>query len=254
MSSTFTNLAFYAFIPIDAPASAVDEVEQLAQARNLLGTVLIAHEGLNAMLCGAPADCDGFEHDLKEWRSEFKDVQFKRSYSDRLVFERLKVKAKPEIVTLRAGEVSWDNTAPHLPPETFRDWIRAGEDMVLIDTRNDFEFKLGTFKGSQNPETTAFHEFPEFVANNRATWRDKKIVMFCTGGIRCEKATSWMNQEGIGNVYQLEGGVLNYFERIDDAEKDWEGELFVFDDRVAIDTELNETSTTIESIEQGSEK
>ncbi len=254
MSSQYANLAFYAFIPIADPSQAVEHVQMLADGRNLRGTVLIAKEGLNAMLCGTSDDCDGFEQDLKGWRSEFEEVQFKRSFSDRVVFERLKVKAKAEIVTLRAGDVSWDHTAPHLPPEQFRDWLRAGEDMVLIDTRNDFEFKLGTFRGSQNPETTAFHEFPEFVESNRESWQNKKIVMFCTGGIRCEKATSWMNQEGIDNVYQLEGGVLNYFERIADAEKDWEGELFVFDDRVAIDTNLNETPTTIESIEQGPAK
>lgn len=240
-----TNLAFYKFVPLDDPQTLRDRLEELCDGLELRGTILLADEGINGMLAGAPQACARFEEAVGEF-DELGELWFKRSESREVPFGKLVVKVKPEIVTMRVDGVdACSTTGEHLPPETFRDWLRGGQDMVVIDTRNDYEYRLGTFKGAINPDTGAFHEFPDFVGAHKDELRERKVVMFCTGGIRCEKATSWMLDEGFGEVYQLEGGVLNYFERIADADQDWDGELFVFDGRVAVDTELAETDAAL---------
>lgn len=239
------NLAFYKFVPIDEPAALVAAVERACADRDLLGKVVVAAEGLNAMLAGAPADCDSFV----EWLhadSRFADVHVKRSESDDVPFGKLVVREKPEIVTMRVDAVdAVTRTAPHLPPEQFRDWLRAGVPMRVIDVRNDYEVAIGTFRGALDPETAYFNEFPDWVEAHRDDLTDQRVVMFCTGGIRCEKATAWMLDQGFDDVWQLQGGVLNYFETIPDADRDWDGELFVFDERVAVDTSLRETATEL---------
>ncbi len=243
MSERIENLAFYRFVPIESPAETRDWLEKISEARDLRGTIIVAEEGLNAMLAGGPHDCAAFESEMRK-DPRFSDVWIKRSWSSHMPFGRLDVKVKPEIVTMRAGYRGANDTGTHLAPETFREWLRQGEDMVVVDTRNDFEFQMGTFRGALNPETTAFHEFPEYVEQHADELGDKKVVMFCTGGIRCEKATSWMKRHGI-DAFQLEGGVLNYFEKIEDAELDWDGELFVFDQRVGVNTRLEETDARL---------
>jgi UPF0176 protein len=248
MSNTdlpITNLAFYRFVAIDDPEQFAAKVRQNARENGLRGTVLLAPEGLNAMLAGPDEGSEAFVSWL-EGDDRFAGLEVKRSYSDRIPFGKLVVKVKPEIVTMRTeGVKATQRTAPHLPPEQLRDWLRRGERIRLIDTRNDYEYRLGTFKGAIDPKTTAFHEFPQWVDEHRDELESEKVVMFCTGGIRCEKATSWMLDQGFDNVWQLEGGVLNYFQRIADAHEDWEGELFVFDDRVAVDTSGRETDATL---------
>jgi UPF0176 protein len=240
-----TNLAFYKFTPITEPGALRDQLDELCGSLELKGTILLATEGINGMIAGSPAACERFEAAARDLEG-LGELDFKHSRSGELPFGKLVVKVKPEIVTMRVDGVdACSLTAEHLPAETFRDWLRAGEDMVVIDTRNDYEYQLGTFRGAVNPDTRAFHEFPAYVQKNRGELDTKKIVMFCTGGIRCEKATSWMLEEGFSDLYQLDGGVLNYFERIEDADKDWEGELFVFDQRVAVDTQLGETETVL---------
>lgn len=239
------NLAFYKFVAIDSPRELADQVRAEADERGLKGTVLLANEGLNAMLAGEEEPARAFTSWLTA-DPRFEGIAVKVTRSATIPFGKLVVKVKPEIVTMRTGGVDASSkTAPHLPPEQLRDWLRGGERIRLIDTRNDYEYRLGTFKGAIDPDTTAFHEFPEWVEKHRAELEDEKVVMFCTGGIRCEKATSWMLDQGFGEVYQLEGGVLNYFERIEDAEQDWEGELFVFDDRVAVDTRGREADVEL---------
>lgn len=244
-SSPIHNLAFYKFVPIDDPDTFAEQVRTRAETDGLRGTVLIADEGLNAMLAGPAPGATAFTRWLKS-DGRFSELPVKVSTSDRIPFGKLVVKVKPEIVTMRTGGVdATRKTAPHLPPEQLRDWLRGGERIRLIDTRNDYEYRLGTFRGAIDPKTSAFHEFPEWVEQNRDELADEKVVMFCTGGIRCEKATSWMLDQGFDEVYQLEGGVLNYFEQVEDADRDWEGELFVFDDRVAVDTRGRETDATL---------
>ena len=208
------------------------------------------------MLAGEPDAVEAFLAAFVELDAGLEQMPIKRSWSEQVPFKRLVVKIKPEIVTMRVDDVDpIARTGHHLPPEQLRDWLRAGEEMVFVDVRNSFEYKLGTFKGAIDPLTRAFHEFPDVVRAHQEEWKGSKVVMFCTGGIRCEKASSWMLEAaGFEQVYQLEGGVLNYFERIPDAHKDWEGELFVFDERVAVDTELKETSTTLSDVEGSGEQ
>jgi UPF0176 protein len=241
----YTNLAFYKFVDLPDPDALRDELDELCRSLELKGTVIVAHEGVNGMLAGSGEACEAFAREVRELDG-LGDLEFKHSRSIEVPFGRLDVKVKAEIVTMRVGQVDvCARTGRHLPPETFRDWLRSGEPMVVIDTRNDYEYRLGTFRGAINPKTQAFHEFPDFVDERADEVGARKVVMFCTGGIRCEKATSWMLERDFDQLYQLDGGVLNYFERIDDAERDWDGELFVFDGRVAVDTRLEETDTTL---------
>ncbi len=208
-----------------------------------MGTFLIAEEGINAMLAGSPEATQTFVNWLL-LDPRFADLQIKESHSSSVPFQKLQVKVKPEIVTLRTGEVDVSLTAPALSPEEWKQVLNSGEDLFLIDTRNSFEYEVGTFKGARDPKTVAFHEFPQYVEQHREEMEGRKILMFCTGGIRCEKATAWMHQQGFENVYQLEGGVLNYFERIADAHEDWHGQLFVFDERIVVNTRLEATKAT----------
>lgn len=235
------NLAFYRFAHVADPEKFVVELRDICEQHGLRGSLIVAHEGLNGMLAGQEEGCDAFCEFLLN-KPEFSGTHIKRSVSPSIPFQRLTIKVKPEIVTLRAGDVDVSKTAPHLAPEDFRAALDE-ENVVVIDTRNDFEFQVGTFRGSVNPKTRAFHEFVGYVESHRDELATKdKILMFCTGGIRCEKATAWMAQNGFENVYQLQGGVLNFFEKIPDADKHWDGELFVFDERVTVTTTL-EAST-----------
>jgi UPF0176 protein len=231
------NLAFYRFSTLADPDQMATTLKDLCVANGLLGSLIVAHEGINGMLAGTPEGTDAFASALLAM-PEFVGTHIKRSESQDIPFKRLTVKVKPEIVTLRAGEVDVRHTAPHLPPEAFRAALQE-ENVVVIDTRNDFEFQVGTFRGALNPQTTAFNEFTQYLeANREHLEKHDKILMFCTGGIRCEKATAWMVENGFKDVCQLQGGVLNFFEQIPDAHRDWDGELFVFDERITVTTDL----------------
>lgn len=246
MENHIVNLSFYLFVNIEDPEAFADQIREATERIGILGNFLISGEGINAMMAGEEATANEFA----DWLTSdprFADLWIKRSYSNRVPFKRMTVRLKPEIVTMKVDDVHpICQQGISLAPEGLRDWIRSGEDMILIDTRNDFEFGLGSFQGSINPKTGAFNQFPDYVREHLEEWKGRKIVMFCTGGIRCEKATSWMLDLGLDEIYQLKGGVLNYFETIEDAEKDWHGELFVFDERVALDTNLNETATELD--------
>lgn len=241
-----TNLAFYQFARVEDPDGLVASLTATCETLALFGKIVVAHEGLNGMVAGEGAACDAFMASMHA-DPRFAKIAFKVSESDEPPFGKLVVRHKPEIVTMREpGVDAVATTAPHLPPQQFRDWLRAGEPMMVVDVRNDYEVAIGTFRGAVNPNTEYFNQFPDWVRARREQLAGEKVVMFCTGGIRCEKATSWMIEElGLDNVYQLEGGVLNYFEQVDDAERDWTGELFVFDERVAVDTRLQETATEL---------
>ena len=232
------NLAFYRFVPIADPQREAQRFEAACRRSGLRGTVLVAPEGVNAMVAG-PADGADLFLDWLRADVRFADVSIKVSRSHEIPFRKLGVKVKPEIVTMRMADVDVCRaTAARVAPEVLRDWLRRGEDVVLIDTRNDFEFAHGSFRGAINPGTASFGEFPGWVDAQDEALRHRKVVMFCTGGIRCEKATSWMLGRGFADLHQLDGGILAYFERIEDAERDWRGDLFVFDERELLDTRL----------------
>lgn len=231
--------AFYRFVPIQNPQELVAHLQARCDALELRGSILVAHEGINGMLAGTQAALDAFREELEQ-DARFSGMPYKRTVCSHMPFGRLKVKLKREIVPLGvAGVDASQKTGVNVAPERWRELITQ-DDVVLIDNRNDFEVRLGRFKGAQNPGVDNFREFEEYARERLDEWRHKKVAMYCTGGIRCEKASAWLVDLGL-EVYQLEGGILNFFAQLPDAEQDFEGECFVFDDRVALDTKLQET-------------
>ena len=226
--------AFYKFVAIDHPAALQADLREFCAARAIKGTILVAREGINATLSGAESDVRAFI-DVLGADARFSDLAVKFSPAGRHPFQRLKVKVKPEIVTFGIGETRPSAAAAHAVE--LEDWnaLISDPDVVVVDTRNDYEVEVGTFKGARDPHTRAFREFPDFVARELAGNRQKKIAMFCTGGIRCEKASAYLLSKGFENVYQLNGGILRYIERVATADSLWRGECFVFDERVALD-------------------
>jgi len=175
-------------------------------------------------------------------------MAFKRSACTTRPFGRMKVQVRKEIVQLGVDVADARITGVQVSPLQWRALIRQ-PDVVLLDNRNSFEFRLGHFEGAIDPQVTHFRGFADYVRSNAASWKaeGRRVAMYCTGGIRCEKTTAWMLDMGL-RAYQLEGGILNYFEQMPDADRDWRGECFVFDNRVALDTRLQETSTTHEDV------
>ena len=241
-----TNVSFYRFVAVDEPDELALRVRGKCEELDLRGKVVVAPEGMNGMLAGVTADVDAWEAWVRG-DPRFDAMSLKRSTCEDPPYPKLTVKVKPEIVTMRTDGVdAVHRTGRYLPPERFRDWLREGRSMKVVDVRNDYEVRVGTFRGAIDPGTEYFHQFPEWVLEHREELQSADVVVtYCTGGIRCEKATSWMLEQGFDNVWQLEGGVHEYFERIDDADVDWDGELFVFDRRIAVDTSLRETDTEL---------
>lgn len=241
------HISFYRFVALANPEAVAEVVRELAQA--LTGNVLVAQEGISAALAGPQNDITAFENALQtdpRLDNAFAGIVFKHSACETRPFWRMKVYVKPEIVALGLPEVINASQTPthigHLSPQAWRDLI-AQDDVVVLDNRNSFEYRLGRFKNAIDPCVDNFRDFPSYVQAHAAQWKaeGKRVAMYCTGGIRCEKTGHWMQSQGL-EIYQLDGGIVNYFEQMPDAERDWEGELFVFDNRVAIDTHLQETS------------
>jgi UPF0176 protein len=226
--------AFYKFVDIEDPTILQDQLRQLCGRLGVRGTILIAREGINATISAAEADVDALIDELRS-DARFADLQVKFSVAAGHPFQRLKVKIKPEIVTFGVPDVRPSHATGHLvEPENWNALI-SEPDVVVIDTRNDYEVEIGTFEGARNPQTRSFGEFRDYVAAELATDPSQKIAMFCTGGIRCEKASAYLIAQGFPNVYQLHGGILNYLEKIPSQQSLWQGECFVFDERVALE-------------------
>jgi UPF0176 protein len=201
--------------------------------QRLYGTLLLAEEGINGTVAGTRAGIDELIAYLKA-DQRFADLEHKESYADEMPFTRMKVKLKNEIVTLGVPGINPnEKVGTYVAPE---DWnaLISDPDVVLIDTRNGYECDIGTFRGAIDPKTTTFREFPAYISKNLNPARHKKVAMFCTGGIRCEKASSFMVEHGFEQVYHLQGGILKYLEKIPAAESLWEGECFVFDQRISV--------------------
>ena len=235
----FTVAAFYAF----ADLLNVKELQRIfthfLKKEDIKGTVLLAHEGINGTVSGTKAAIDQFKNFLKS-HNLHESQNFKTSTSTVDPFPRLKVKLKDEIVSI--GNELADPTkivGEYVQPEDWNSLI-SQEDVLVLDTRNTYEFSIGTFEKSIQPETTNFREFPDWLESLESSGIDKdnKVAMFCTGGIRCEKASSLMKAKGFKNIYHLQGGILNYVEKVDEEESLWQGECFVFDDRVALNHNL----------------
>ena len=239
--------AFYKFVNLPDASQVVAVLTDIT--RGLTGSVLVAPEGVNGMLAGTPEQIDvlvtALETDVR-LGGLLRGIVHKRTACKEPPFARLKVRLKREIVPL--GLPGVDASAYHgvdLTPAEWREFI-ARNDVVVIDNRNSFEFKLGAFEGAIDPQVDNFRDFSAWFDAHLPAWRaeNKKIAMYCTGGIRCEKTTAWLATREI-EAYQLQGGILNYFAQLPDADADFNGECFVFDRRVALNTQLAQTQTTL---------
>ncbi len=244
----FWHDSFYKFVKLDELETLSQKLELLCTEQAVLGSIILAPEGINAMLAGSQEALDAvktfFESDER-----LKSIFYKRTFAKEMPFRRLRIRLKDEIVPLgKEGVDATTKTGIDVSPEAWRELIKQ-DDVILIDNRNSFEYELGHFKGAVDPKVRNFRDFADYVEGNKDNWQDKKVAMYCTGGIRCEKTTAWMRDQGM-EVYQLEGGIINYFEKIPDADKDYEGECFVFDWRIALDTKLQETDTTIDVVDE----
>ncbi len=228
-----TICALYKFTRLDDFEEIQGPLKIFLESLNIRGTLLLAKEGVNGTIAG---DNDSIMKSLDYLQKDERLVglEYKFSYSEKPPFKRLKVKLKKEIVTLGVSNIDpIFSSGTYVKPADWNELIND-PDVVLIDTRNNYEFEIGSFKGSINPNTETFREFPAYTKNNLEKYRDKKIAMFCTGGIRCEKSTAYLKSKGFENVFHLQGGILKYLEEVKEDESLWEGECFVFDDRVAV--------------------
>ncbi len=243
------HTSFYKFVLLPDPAHVVAVLREIT--RDLKGSILLAAEGINGMLAASAEQIEQFENQLRHdarFADAFVDIEFKHSPCKTIPFSRMKVHLKAEIVPLGIAGVDARKTGTNLTPQQWRELI-AQDDVVLLDNRNSFEYRLGHFHNAIDPGVRNFRDFPAYVNAHIDEWKlqGKKIAMYCTGGIRCEKTSAWMQGMEVP-VFQLEGGILNYFQSMPDAQKDWQGECFVFDNRVALDTKLQETDTTIDDV------
>lgn len=235
------NIAAYHFATVDDPAALAASVRDWAEAGELLGTVLVAPEGINVFLAGSAEAIEAFLAQLRT-DARFADLLVKYSRSASQPFARLKVKLKREIIAFRRDNASpLVGRAPAVTPEVLARWLEQGHDdggrrIVMLDTRNREEFEHGTFVGALTLPIDNFTDLPDALAPHRDALCDATVVSFCTGGIRCEKAALWMQADGMDNVLQLDGGILGYFEQVGGAHYD--GRCFVFDERVALDPQL----------------
>jgi UPF0176 protein len=233
----YTVSTFYQFTDLPDYREWREPLLQRCTAHGCKGSILLATEGINATVAGPAAGIAALLGFLRA-DARFADLQDKRSYCEFLPFKRMKVRLKQEIVRLKTpGADPRRAVGRYVAPADWNDLISA-PDVLLIDTRNDFEVRLGTFKGAVNPETAAFGDFPAYVASQLDPTTHKRVAMFCTGGIRCEKATSLLKQAGFAEVYHLRGGILQYLEDVPTEQSLWQGECFVFDERVALTHDL----------------
>jgi UPF0176 protein len=236
--NSFVIVAFYKFISMIDYELMKEPLLQKMKEQEIKGTIILASEGINGSFCGRPESIVAMTDYIKTYPS-LDDLVFRETYDESNPFDKAKVKLRKEIVTIGCEDISpEEETGVHVSPEDWNKLI-AEPDVVIVDTRNEYEVKLGTFKGAINPQTENFRDFPAYVKTELMDKKDKKIAMFCTGGIRCEKSTAYLKKLGFNNVYQLHGGILNYLEVTPDERSKWEGSCFVFDERVALDSHLN---------------
>jgi UPF0176 protein len=244
--SKYQIITFYEFKKLRDLENLKKSLQAAMRENSVVGTIIIAEEGFNSTVCGEPESIEKFV-EAAERILETK-IRYKSSFHEQKPFRRVYVKIKPEIVTLKQKVDIEKGIGTHVSPEKWNEII-SDEEVFLLDTRNNYEFQVGTFKGAVNPETKKFSDLPKFIAENLDPAKHKKIAMFCTGGIRCEKFAPFMKQIGFENVFQLEGGILKYLEEIPENESLWQGECFVFDDRVTVDESLQKGSAEDLSVE-----
>lgn len=231
--------AFYHFTRFEDPSALREPLRLALASEGVLGTVLLAEEGINGTIAGPRAGIDAAMSAIRALPG-CSALENKESTAEEMPFYRLKVRLKKEIVTLGVPGVDpTKEVGTYVDPSDWNTLI-ADPDVVCIDTRNDYEVDIGTFKGAINPHTPTFGEFPSWFEESSGAFEGKKIAMFCTGGIRCEKATSYLKHRGFEDVFHLKGGILKYLENVPEDDSQWEGACFVFDDRVAVEHGLRE--------------
>ncbi|HSM42055.1 MAG TPA: rhodanese-related sulfurtransferase [Afifellaceae bacterium] len=233
LTGDFLIAALYRFVDLPGFADLQEPIHRMCEDRGIRGTLLLAPEGINGTIAGAEAEIRGFLAELRDM-PPFAGLEHKESRAGRMPFRRLKVRLKKEIVTLGLpGLDPVGMTGTHVEPA---DWnaLLDDPDVVVIDTRNDYEVAIGTFDNAVDPRTSSFRQFPQWLRENALMEDRPKVAMFCTGGIRCEKASALLRQEGFEEVYQLKGGILKYLETVPPEDSRWRGECFVFDERVSV--------------------
>ena len=229
--------ALYKFATLDQFADLRQPLNQVMLDNEVRGTLLLAQEGINGTVAGTR---EGIDNVLAWLRRDprLAELDSKESLTDEMPFKRTKVKLKKEIVTMGVEGIDPNRVVgTYVAPKDWNDLI-SDPDVMVIDTRNDYEYQVGTFKDAINPKTDSFREFPAYIAEHVMPRKPKKVAMFCTGGIRCEKSTAYLKEQGIEDVYHLHGGILKYLEHVAEEESLWQGECFVFDDRVTVNHQL----------------
>ncbi len=231
---TYLVASFYKFVHLPDFADKQQPLLAYCQSQEVKGSILLAAEGINGTIASiSSASIDEVVSFLRS-DSRLSDLEYKLSSAQSPPFERMKVRLKREIVTLGKPEIDpLQQVGTYVSPAQWNALINDPE-VTLIDTRNDYEVDIGTFKGAQNPNTSSFNQFPKYIEQNLDPAKHKKVALFCTGGIRCEKASSLLLSQGFEEVYHLKGGILKYLEEVPEAESLWQGECFVFDERVAL--------------------
>ena len=243
MAERHLNIAGYKFIVLDDRDALRHPFKEQCDALGLKGTILLSHEGINIFVAGPETAIASFREYLSE-DSRFADIEFKESYSEHQPFNRMNVRLKSEIISV--GLPNFDRIEPEdgrILPKELHQRLLDNDDIIMLDTRNTYETRLGTFHNAIELDIDTFRSFPEAISTLDESYKDKEIVMFCTGGVRCEKASVIMKDAGFTNIKQLEGGILGYFEQV--GGDHWDGECFVFDKRVALLPDLTETGTTV---------
>lgn len=242
--NTYKVLLYYKYVPVDEPEQLRDEQRALCQELDIKGRILVSHEGINGTVAGTNAATKAY---IAKTTADprFADMEWKISSADEQVFPKLQVKVREEIVTLgvrRTGQdVNLDNKAHYIEPEELLDLYESGEDFVILDARNEYEAVIGKFKNALVPPIDNFREFPQFTKEHLEEYKDKNVVTYCTGGIRCEKASAYLREQGFKKVRQLHGGIHRYGDTT--GGKYFEGEMFVFDKR--LHTKVNSVNPTV---------
>jgi len=237
--NSVVNIAGYKFEPLEDPVDLVRIYQQKCDDLKLKGTMLISKNGINFSLAGTKEATDTIITFLEE-DNRFLNIPLKITYSETQPFRRMKVRLKKEIISLGRKDINpRELTGERITPQDLKNLLDNKEDVLVLDTRNEYETRVGKFENAIDLNLDTFRDFPKAIESLPEEYKDKQIVMYCTGGIRCEKASAVMMKAGFADVKQLEGGVLDYFKETGGAY--WEGDCFVFDERVALDTELNET-------------
>lgn len=242
MDSPFYNIAGYRFESLDDRDALREPFRNICKELDLLGTILLSKEGINFFLSGTQSTIDSFI-DFLEKDERFIDIPLKVSYSKERAFRKMYVRLKKEIISMGLEEIKpAEATAPGISPAEFKQWLDEGRDITVLDTRNDYEIRLGTFSNAEHFGLSTFRGITQEIQHSKLD-KEKPVVMFCTGGIRCEKASQLMINEGFADVRQLNGGILGYFEEVGGAH--WHGDCFVFDRRVAVNPALEETEIAV---------